>query len=447
MFNYIIRRLLLMIPTFLGITLIFFVILQIVPGGPLEREIMKIRMARMMGGGKGAATSQVGDNRDTIISPEAMEKMKKFYGFDKPIMVRYLLWLGLWPRNYNEKELDIGQAFRYSLRYVPKGYDIFEVQKWLKVEMVNGKLTVLESPVGGDFQFDIYPELPDADEILPQEWQPAAKWRVAKISANSVRVYQTKFSGVFTGDLGDSYEYKEPVIKLVIDRLHISLYFGIIGFLLSYCISIPLGIHKAIKHGSIFDMGSSALVFIGYSIPSFALGALLLMWFGGGSFWDIFPLGGFRSENFADLSFWGKIWDQLHHTILPVFCEAIGSFAGITMLMKNSLMENLGKDYVRTAFAKGLSEKRVVFVHAMRNSLIPLATGIGGLIGLFLTGSYLLEKVFNINGIGLLGYVSLINRDYPVSLGFMVLGSVVMLLGNLISDLTYAAIDPRIRFK
>jgi microcin C transport system permease protein len=445
MFNYIIRRLLLMIPTFLGITLIFFVILQIVPGGPLEREIMKMRMARMMGT-KGAATAEVENNRDVIISPEALEKMKKFYGFDKPVIVRYLLWLGLWTREYNEKELNPDEAFRFNLRYVQKGYDIFEVQKWLKVELVEGKPVVFESPAGGDFQFDNYPELPDVSEIMNSEWSETKNWKTEKLENGKIRIFQTKFSGVLTGNLGNSYEYKEPVIKLIKDRLHISLYFGIIGFLLSYLISIPLGIRKAIKHGSLFDMGSSVLVFIGYSIPSFALGALLLMWFGGGSFWDVFPLGGFRSDNFADLDFWGKVWDQLHHTILPVFCYAIGSFAGLTMLMKNSLMENLGKDYVRTAFAKGLTEKRVVFVHALRNSLIPLATGIGGLIGLFLSGSYLLEKVFNINGIGLLGYLSLINRDYPVSLGFMVLGSVVMLLGNLISDLVYAAIDPRIRF-
>jgi microcin C transport system permease protein len=171
------------------------------------------------------------------------------------------------------------------------------------------------------------------------------------------------------------------------------------------------------------------------------------MLFGGGSFWDVFPLGGFRSENFADLSFWGQVIDQVHHTILPICAYAIGSFASMTILMKNSLLENLGKDYTRTAYAKGLSERRVIFVHVLKNSLIPLATGIGGLIGLFLSGSYLIEKTFNIDGIGLLGYQALLNRDYPVSLGFLVIGSLVMLIGNLISDCTYALVDPRIRFK
>lgn len=446
MFNYIIRRLLLMIPTFIGITLIFFVILQIVPGGPLEQEIMKMRMAQMTGS-RGAATAASNSNREVIISPEAMEQMKKFYGFDKPIIVRYLLWLGLWQRDYNEREINVDEAFRNTIRYQRYGYSIFEVQNWLKVELIDGKPVVYASPTGGDFQFEHYPELPAAAEIKPAEWQVVKNWKCQILPEQKIRIYQTKFSGVFTGNLGESYEYKEPVIKLIKDRLHISLYFGIIGFILSYFISIPLGIQKAVRHGSFFDTSTSVLVFIGYSIPGFALGALLLMWFGGGSFFDIFPLGGFRSDNFADLTFWSKIWDQIHHTILPVFCYSIGSFASLSMLMKNSLMENLSQDYVRTAFAKGLSEKRVVYYHALRNSLIPLATGIGGLIGIFLSGSYLIEKVFNINGIGLLGYTSLIARDYPVSLGFMVLGSLVMLLGNLISDLAYALVDPRIRFK
>ncbi len=171
------------------------------------------------------------------------------------------------------------------------------------------------------------------------------------------------------------------------------------------------------------------------------------MFLGGGSFWDVFPLGDFRSPNFDDMSFFEQVYDQIHHTILPIISWFIGSFATLTILMKNSLLENLSQDYVRTAFAKGLSEKRVIFLHAVRNSLIPLASQIGLIIGVIFAGSYLIEKTFNIDGIGLLSFNSLLNRDYPIALGFLVISSVIRLIGNLISDITYAAIDPRIRFK
>ncbi|MDA3856546.1 MAG: ABC transporter permease subunit [Candidatus Woesearchaeota archaeon] len=446
MFTYIIRRFLLMIPTFIGITLIFFVILQIVPGGPLEQEIMKIKHAAMLneGGNSGIGST---DGRESLISEDAMLEMKKFYGMDKPIYVRYLLWLGLWPRTISEKELVVGDNYRQNLAFRKIGYNNFELQNWVKVGKQDGEVKVYESLVGGDFQFEDIPALPQFSDIKDNEWEINNNWEIEKLNNDSVRIFKTEFSGVFTGNLGNSYEYKESVMSLIFSRVHISLYFGIIGFLLSYFISIPLGVIKAVKNGSVFDMGSSIIVFVGYSVPGFAFGAILLMLFGGGSFWDVFPLGGFRSENFADLSFWGQVIDQVHHTILPICAYAIGSFASMTILMKNSLLENLGKDYTRTAYAKGLSERRVIFVHVLKNSLIPLATGIGGLIGLFLSGSYLIEKTFNIDGIGLLGYQALLNRDYPVSLGFLVIGSLVMLIGNLISDCTYALVDPRIRFK
>nr|HMS52754.1 ABC transporter permease subunit [Chitinophagales bacterium] len=195
-----------------------------------------------------------------------------------------------------------------------------------------------------------------------------------------------------------------------------------------------------------FDVVSSAIIFLGYSIPAFAMGVLLLVLFGGGSFWDVIPLGGFRPDNWEELTFVQKIIGQLKHTIAPLLCYLIGSFATLTMLMKNSLLENLGLDYVRTAFAKGLPEKKVVLKHAVRNSLIPIATGLGHFIGIFLTGSYLLEKVFNIHGIGLLGFEAVLGSDYPLIMGSLVISIVILLLGNLISDLLYVAVDPRIKF-
>lgn len=204
---------------------------------------------------------------------------------------------------------------------------------------------------------------------------------------------------------------------------------------------------KAVKHGSTFDFVTSALVFMGYAVPGWALGTALLVLFGGGSFWNVFPLGGFRSDNWEYLPFYGKVADQFNHMVLPVACYMVGEFATLTILTKNSLMENMSQDYIRTAFAKGLHKRRVIFVHAMRNSMIPLATGLGHAFSLILAGSFLIEKVFNIDGMGYLGYTSILQRDYPVALGILVIGSLLLLLGNIISDMIYALVDPRIRFK
>ena len=173
----------------------------------------------------------------------------------------------------------------------------------------------------------------------------------------------------------------------------------------------------------------------------------MLIIFGGGSFLNVFPLGGFRSEDFDSMNFFQQVFDQLHHTILPVIAYVIGNFAMLTILTKNSVIENLSQDYVKTAFAKGLPEKRVIYYHALRNSLIPITTGIGNFLGLILAGSIMIEKVFNIQGMGLLAFNSIINRDYPITMGILVISSVLMLVGNILSDMIYAWADPRIRFK
>ena len=341
MTGYFARRFLLVIPTFIGITLAVFVMMHFVPGGPVERQIMRFKMALTTeGGASGTALS-------IDIPEDAIEEMRRYYGFDKPVHIRYALWL----------------------------------------------------------------------------------WNLLHL------------------DLGRSYVYQDPVWDVIKSRFPVSIFLGLTGFILSYLVCIPLGVWKAIKHGSRFDFGSSFIVFLGYSIPGWALGAALLVLFGGGSFWNWFPLGGFRPGNWEYLSFFEKITGQLHHMFLPVLCYMLGSFATLTILMKNSLMENLGQDYIRTAFAKGLSERRVIFVHALRNSLIPIATGLGHVIGLILAGSFLIEKVFNIDGMGYLGYTSILQRDYPVALGILVISSLLMLVGNILSDMIYVVVDPRIRFK
>ena len=226
-----------------------------------------------------------------------------------------------------------------------------------------------------------------------------SNWKIKKnnLETNIVMLVKTKFNGILQGFLGYSDKKGKNVSSLIAERMHISAFFGLTSLILTYLVCIPLGIMKALKHGQKFDVISSVIVFTGFSIPGYALGVLLLSYLGG----DIFPIHGWRSPNFDELSLLSKIKDQLHHAFLPILCYMVGSFATMTVLMKNSLMENLSQDYVRTAFAKGLSEKRVIFYHAVRNSLIPLATGIGQLIGLFLAGAYLIESVFDIDGIGI----------------------------------------------
>jgi microcin C transport system permease protein len=248
-------------------------------------------------------------------------------------------------------------------------------------------------------------------------------------------------------DLGNSYVYQDPVWDVIKSRFPVSIFIGLTGFFLSYFICVPLGVLKAVRHGSKFDFLSSAIVFLGYSVPGWALGTALLVLFGGGSFWSVFPLGGFRPDNWEYLSLWGKVTSQIYYMFLPVVCYMVSAFATLTILSKNSLMENLGQDYVRTAYAKGLGPNRVIFVHALRNSLIPIVTGLGNAISLILAGSFLIERVFNIDGMGYLGYTSILQRDYPVALGILVIDSVLMLVGNILSDIIYATVDPRVRFQ
>ncbi len=248
-------------------------------------------------------------------------------------------------------------------------------------------------------------------------------------------------------NFGKSYVYSEPVIDVIKSRFPVTVYFALIGFIMTYIVCVPLGVMKAARSGTGFDFISSFFVFLGYSTPGWAFGALLLVLLGGGSFLDVFPLGGFRSDNFESLTFIGRVLDQMKHTILPVLSYLIGSFATLTILTKNSVMENLSQDYIRAAYAKGLSEKRVVYVHALRNSLIPIVTGMGHFLGALLAGSILIEKVFNIPGMGMLAYDSVINRDYPVVMGLLVIESVILLAGNIITDILYAVVDPRVKYK
>lgn len=245
-------------------------------------------------------------------------------------------------------------------------------------------------------------------------------------------------------DLGESYRYNEPVWDLIQARLPVSLYYGLVTSILTYLVCIPLGVLKAVKDKTWIDSATSVLIFTGYAVPAFVLGLILLVFFGGKLEW--FPMEGFTSRGFGDLSPLAQVGDLLYHSVLPLACYLVGAFASMTVLMKNSLLENLSADYVRTAFAKGLTQRQVIWGHALRNSLIPLAASFGNNISLVFTGSYLIETVFNIDGLGLLGFQAITERDYPVVLGSLLLTSLLFLLGNILSDLCLAWVDPRIRF-
>lgn len=344
MFSYIIRRLLIMIPTIFGITLVVFAIINLAPGSPVERKLQEMRF-----GGMGQTQMGMdGPGEDSSgISQEVIDALNKQYGFDKPVHIRYLIWL----------------------------------------------------------------------------------------------------KNLFKFDFGESFTYEEPVTDVIFSKFPVSLQFGVISLFLSYLICIPLGVLKAVKNGEPFDIISSFMLFVMYSIPGFMLGILLIVYFAGGSFYEWFPVGELYSDMYDDFSTWEKIKDRVEHFVLPLICYMIGSFTVLTMLMKNSLLEEIQKDYVRTARAKGLSERVIYLKHALRNSLIPIVTGLGGFLSIFFAGSMLLEMIFNLDGIGLMSYQAVLERDYNLIMGSLFIQAVIMLVGNLLSDLAYVVVDPRIDFK
>ncbi len=250
---------------------------------------------------------------------------------------------------------------------------------------------------------------------------------------------------VVQGDLGTSYRYNEPVWDVIKQRFPVTFYYGLVVLVLTYTICIPLGILKALRHRSAIDSITSLFVFAGYAVPGYALGAILMLFFAAQLNW--FPMSNAASYNYYELSFFGKVWDLIRHATLPIICYLVGTIALITLLMKNTLMDNLAADYVRTAVAKGVSFKQAVWRHALRNSLIPIATSFGQYMVALVTGSFLIESIFDIDGFGLLGLTAIFDRDYPTVMGVILIASLLLLIGNIISDILVAIVDPRIRFK
>jgi len=249
-------------------------------------------------------------------------------------------------------------------------------------------------------------------------------------------------------DLGDSYFHNKSVVDLIISKLPVSISLGVWSFFIVYLVCIPLGIKKAVRDGSRFDVITSTFILIGYAIPGFVLGVVLLVLLGGGSFFDVFPLRGITSDNWDQLPWYSQITDYLWHMALPVFASTIGGFAVLTMLTKNSFLEEIRKQYVLTARAKGLSENKVLYLHVFRNAIIPIITGFpSAFIAMFFTSSLLIETIFSLDGLGLLTYESILKRDYPVVLGSLFFFTILGLFAKLLTDISYVLVDPRIQFE
>ena len=343
MFNYILKRILLMVPTLLGVLVLTFTVVQFVPGGPVEQMVSQLQ-GRDSGGERAAATGAGYRGRQGIDAKQ-IEEIRQLYGFDKPAPQRLWQMLGQFAR------FDLGQSF---------------------------------------------------------------------------------------------YQHKD-VWQLVKEKMPVSISLGLWTFFLSYLVAVPLGIAKAVRAGSRFDFVTTLLILVGYAIPGFVLGVALVVIFGGQLQW--FPLRGLTSSNWDSLSWGAKVVDYLWHIALPVTAMVLGSFAVTAMLTKNAFLEEIRKQYVLTARAKGLSERHVLWKHVLRNALIPIVTGFpAAFIGAFFTGSLLIETLFSLDGLGLLSYESVIRRDYPVVLGTLYLFTLIGLVTKLISDLCYVWVDPRVRF-
>jgi microcin C transport system permease protein len=345
MWSYVLKRLLLMIPTLLGILLITFAVIQFVPGGPVEQMVAQIEGLEA---GEGGALTQGGGYRGRQgVDAARIEEIRKLYGFDKPAPERFVQM--------------VGQFARF--------------------------------------------------------------------------------------DLGSSFFHNKKVSQLILEKLPVSISLGLWTFLLVYLISVPLGIAKAVRAGTPFDTATTFLVLLGYAIPSFVMGVALMVLFAGGSFVSWFPLRGITSLNWGELSLFGKIADYFWHIALPVTAMVLGGFAVITILTKNSVLEEIRKHYVLTARAKGVDERKVLWRHVFRNAMIPIMTGFpAAFVGAFFSGSLLIETLFSLDGLGLLSYESVIRRDYPVVFGSLFVFTLIGLLTTLLRDLSYLWVDPRVRY-
>lgn len=426
---YFIRRLLLIPPTLVGMTLAVFALIQFTPGGRLEMALME---ARMKEGGRSTNLQSSG------LTPGQILKLEEQFGHDKPFHIAYLSWLGAVPRETNRSRAEFAPDAAETEVKIPGTAEVVTVKRLADDQ---AGIVVKEGFDAGSWRARI---------VTPEE--QLRRWRKRnpgqELDAPQpylAILFQPKFSGLLQGNLGDSTRYSEPVWEMMKRRFPISIFFGVVSLLLTYLVCVPLGVLKAIKHRTVLDNVTSLLIFTGYAIPGFVLGVFLVVVFAARLGW--FPLEGFVSADFADLSLWGKVKDLAHHAFLPLVCYMVGSFASLTMLVKNNLMDQLAADYVRTAVAKGLDFKRAVFGHALRNAFIPAAATMGQALTLVVGGSFLIERIFDIDGFGLMGFNALLERDSAIIMGTVTIGGLLLMLGNVLSDLITARLDPRIRFE
>ncbi len=447
--SYFIRRLLLIPPTLIGITLLAFTVTRFVPGGPMDRLLQQAAQSSEEGGKK-SSTSQ----SQSGVSEEQLEELEEQYGLDKNIITAYCQWLGALPREVKISKGEYTERAEDSIEQKADSKTTTEIVlkndgRIARVTHENGQIKAAVFAEGGK---PITEEAWKARFESEKDRQERFQRRNSNIQDKDLPpyspraiIYQTRFSGLLQGDLGRSQIYSDRVSDMIFSRIPVAAYFGLLTAFLTYVVCLPLGILKALKHRTFIDTWSSVLIFLGYSIPGFALGAILLVHLGARMGW--FPLFGMTSPDFDQLDSVGKIKDLAHHTALPLLCYVIGSFAMLTMLTKNSLMDHLAADYVRTAVAKGVSFPKAVFGHALRNAMIPIATSLGDLVTIFIGGSMLIEKVFDIQGFGLLQYQAVLARDVPVIMGTLTIAAFLMLLGQVISDFCVAMVDPRVKFE
>jgi len=400
------------------------------------------------GGGKKSSSDSSGG-----LSPEQMEELEEQFGLDKSMPVAYLQWLGLLPKEVSISKGEFGARGDDAIggsEADPDNTAIMVLRGDGRLARVTKKggevVSATYKSEGGNIREDDW-KIRYEDEEARQERFRRRNSETAKVPSYPPRaiVYKNRFSGLLQGDLGRSQIYNDTVWSMILKRVPVALYFGLLTAVLTYVVCLPLGVLKALKHRTFIDSATSVLIFIGYSIPGFALGAILLVHFGARM--NLFPLFGLTSPDFAEMGTWEQAKDLAHHTVLPLLCYLVGAFAMLTMLTKNNLMDQLAADYVRTAVAKGVGFKKAVFGHAFRNSMIPVATSAGGLIEIFISGSILVETVFDIQGFGLLQFQAVVERDVPVIMGTLTIAAFLMLFGKVISDLIVAMVDPRIKFK
>lgn len=414
----------------------------------MERILQQAASAEASGGGGGQNS---GGN--SSLGEKELEELEELYGLDKPSIIAYFQWLGTWPKEsyLTKKEFggDPGESIggididpNVTVETVLKGTNQIAIatRNDEGMESVTFKDGSSIKEKGWSYRLeteeDRQARYRKRNRLTADDSVPGYKPRVV--------IYKTSFKGVFQGDFGNSVLYGDSVLSMILERVPIAAYFGILATIITYGVSLPLGVVKAIKHRTPIDAITSILIFVGYSIPGFALGAVLVIWLGAQL--ELFPLFGLVSSDFSSMSTGEKVIDLAHHTVLPLACYVVSGFAYLTMMMKNNLMDNLAADYVKTAISRGASFPRAVFGHAFRNSLIPIATGLGQLITIFVGGSMLIERVFDIQGFGLLQFQSVLGRDYPVVMGTLTISSLLILLGNILSDFIVATVDPRIKF-